>query len=80
MQQPSSDPHIETFEDADLSELAQEIPAVIDRARARWEDNPKHPAYARPVPVRSRNRRGQGSAQATTAEGEGAQQATLGLF
>ena len=80
VQRPSADPHIETFDDLDETGLTQEIPAVIDRARARWEDNPKHPAYARPVPVRSRNRRGQGSAQATTAEGEEAQQATLGLF
>ena len=80
VQRPSADPHIETFDDLDETGLTQEIPAVIDRAGARWEDNPKHPAYARPVPVRSRNRRGQGSAQATTAEGEEAQQATLGLF
>ena len=82
VQQPSSDPHIETFDDLDESGLTQEVPAVIDRARARWEDNPKHPDYARPVPVRSRSRRGQGSAQAqaTTAEGEEAQQAALRLF
>ena len=80
VQRPSADPHIETFDDLDETGLTQEIPAVIDRARARWEDSPKHPAYARPVPVRSRNRRGQGSAQTTTAEGEEAQQATLGLF
>ena len=80
VQRPSADPHIETFDDLDETGLTQEVPAVIDRARARWEDNPKHPAYARPVPVRSRSRRGQGAAQATTAEGEEAQQATLGLF
>ena len=80
VQKPSSDPHIEIFDDLDETGLAQEVPAVIDRARARWEDNPKHPAYARPVPVRSRSRRGQGAAQATTAEGEEAQQATLSLF
>ena len=72
--------YIETFDDHDLSELAQEVIAVTERARARWEDTPKHPAYARPVPVSRRNRRGQGSAQATTAEGEEAQQATLRLF
>ena len=80
VQRPSADPHIETFEGHDLSVLAEEVPAVTERARARWEDNPKHPAYARPVPVRSRSRRVQGSAQATAAEGEEAQQATLGLF
>ena len=80
VQKPSSDPHIETFDDLDESGLTQEVAAVIERARARWEDAPKHPSYARPVPVRPRNRRGQGSAQATTTEGEEAQQATLSLF
>ena len=80
VQRPSADPHIETFDDLDETGLTREVPAVIDRARARWEDNSKHPAYARPVPVRSRSRRGQAAAQATTAEGEEAQQATLGLF
>ena len=83
VQQPSSDPHIESFDDADLSGLAQEPPAVVERARARWEEAPKHPAYARPAPpARSRNRRGQGTAQDATAEGEAAeaQQQTLRLF
>ena len=83
VQQPSSDPHIESFDDADLSGLAQETPAVVERARARWEEAPKHPAYARPAPpARSRNRRGQGTAQDATAEGEAAeaQQQTLRLF
>ena len=59
VQQPDADPQIETFEGHDLSGLAREVPAVSERARARWEDTPKHPAYARPVPVRSRSRRGQ---------------------
>ena len=83
VQQPSSDPHIETFDDRDLPGLAQEVPAVTERARARWEDQPKHPAYARPAPpARRRNRRGQGSAQDATAGGEAeqAQQQTLRLF
>ena len=35
VQQPASDPHIETFDDVDESALAQEVPAVIERARAR---------------------------------------------
>ena len=80
VQRPSADPHIETFDGHDLSGLAHEVPAVTERARARWEETPKHPAYARPVPVRSRSRRGQGAAQTPTADGEDAQQATLGLF
>ena len=82
VQQPSSDPHIETFDDHDLSELAQEVPAVTERARARWVEAPKHPAYARPAPpARRRNRRQQGAAQGTNAETETDQaQQTLRLF
>ena len=84
VQQPSSDPHIETFDEADLSELAQEVPAVIERARARWEDAPKHPAYVRPAPPARRRRRQQGAAQDAAAEGGSApaqaQQQTLRLF
>ena len=79
VQQPSSDPHIETFEDTDLGKLAQEVPAVTERARARWEEAPKHPAYERPAPPARprRNRRQQGAAQDATAE---TQQQTLRLF
>ena len=83
VQQPSSDPHIETFDDRDLSGLTQEVLAVIERARAKWEEAPKHPARERPAPpARSRNRREQGGAQAGTAEGEAEQQQpeTLRLF
>ena len=70
VQKPSSDPHIETFDDGDLSGLAQEVPAVTHRARARWEETPKHPTYERPAPpARRGNRRRQGAAQASTAEG-----------
>ncbi len=64
VQQPSSDPHIETFDAADLTVLAQEVAAVTERARATWEETPKHPAYERPAPAaRRRNRRQQGAAQ-----------------
>ena len=71
VQKPSSDPHIETFEDGDLGSLAQEVSAVTDRARAKWEETPKHPAYTRPAPPAKRgNQRRQGPAQASTAEGE----------
>ena len=35
VQRPSSDPHIETFDDRDLSGLTQEVSAVIERARAK---------------------------------------------
>ena len=82
VQQPSSDPHIETFDDLDESWLAQETLAVVGRARARWEDDPKHPAHVRPAPpARRRNRRGRGAAQETaTAEDGAGQQQTLRLF
>ena len=75
VQQPSSDPHIESFDDADLCGLAQEVPAVIERARAKWEDEPKHPAHERPAPpARRQPRRSQAAAQAEAAETEAEQQ------
>ena len=83
VQQPSSDPHIETFDDADLTALAQEVPAVTERAKAKWEETPKHPAYERPAPPAKRrnNRRQQGAAQDANAETETDQtQQTLRLF
>ena len=84
VQQPSSDPHIESFDDPDLPGLTQEVLAVTDRARSRWEDAPKHPAHQRPAPQnRRRSRRKRGATQATTTEGEAAEQAqqqTLKLF
>ena len=80
VQQPSSDPHIETFDDLDVSGLTQEVSAVVERARARWEDAPKHPAHVRPAPpARRRNRRGQ-EASTETPEETQAQQQTLRLF
>ena len=75
VQQPSSDPYIEPVGASDLSGLAGEVVAVVKRAKARWETAPKHPAYTRPAPpARRRTRREQGAAQASTAEGETAQQ------
>ena len=83
VQQPSSDPHIESFDDLDLTGLAQEVPGVVERARARWEDEPRHPAHERPAPpARRRTRREQGPAPAPTAEAEPEQPQpeTLRLF
>ena len=75
VQQPSSDPHIESFDGPDISGLTQEVPAVIERARARWEDEPRYPAHARPAPsVRRRPSRSQASAQTGAAEGGAGQQ------
>ena len=51
VQQPSSDPHIEIFDDADLPALAQRVAAVTDRVRARWEEAPKKsPPTCAPAP------------------------------
>ncbi len=81
VQQPSSDPHIETFDGLDESGLTEEVPTVIQRARARWEENPKHPVYERPAPpAKSRKRRGQGTAKDADATAKTEQQETLKLF
>ena len=83
VQRPSSDPHIESFDEGDLTGLAQETLAVVERARARWEGNHKHPAHVRPdPPAGRRGRRGQGEAQDATGSAEEAQsqQQTLRLF
>ena len=82
VQRPSADPHIETYDHPDLSGLTQEILAVVERAKARWEDEPKHPAHVRPAPpARQRNRRGRGAAQETAPSSAVAeQQQTLRLF
>ena len=83
VQRPSADPHIETFDDGDLAGLTQEVSAVIERARAKWEDEPRHPAHVKPAPpARRQPRRAQGPAQAAAAEGGADQQQpeTLRLF
>ena len=83
VQQPSSDPHIESFDNLDESGLTQEVAAVIERARARWEESPKHPAYERPAPPARRQRRRQqetGQTANAETEAEQAQQQTLKLF
>ena len=83
VQRTSSDPHIESFDDRDLSGLTHEVSAVIERAQAKWEEELKYPAHARPAPPAKRQtRRSQGTAQAGSAEGEADQQQpeTLRLF
>lgn len=79
VQCPSSDPHVESFDEADLNGLAREIWAVTERAKAKWQETPKNPAYARPAPLaRRRNQRRRGAAQDATAETQ--EQQTLRLF
>ena len=57
VQGASSDPHIESFDDQDLSGLAQEVLPVIERAKAKWE--------GRTQASRSREARSPGQAQGT---------------
>ena len=71
VQRLSADPHIEAFDDPDLFGLADQFPAVVARARAKWEEEPMHPTFERPAaPPRQRNRRQQATAQPATTEGE----------
>ena len=63
--------------------LVQEVLAVTERARAKWEDEPRYPAHERPAPqARRRSRREQGETQANANEAEEDQQQpeTLRLF
>ena len=46
---PSSNPLIESFDDAVVSGLMQEVSMVVERARTRREDVRKLPAYDRPA-------------------------------
>ena len=75
VQQPAADPNIESFDDGDLSGLAQEVPAVIARARAKWEEAPKYPTDERPAPpARRQTRRSQAAAPAGPTAGGAEQQ------
>ena len=82
VQQPSSDPHIESFDDPDLFGLADQFPAVVARARAIWEEDPRHPAYVNPTPPPKQRNRRQQAADTPTADGETEQPQpeTLRLF
>ena len=83
VRQPSADPHIESFDRLDLLGLALQVPGVVERARDRWEEAPKYPAYERPAPPARRQRqRRQAPVEAATEEGETEQEQpeTLRLF
>ena len=63
--------------------LAREVPAVVERARARWEDEPMHPAYVKPAPpARPQRQRREAPVEAAREEGETEQEQpeTLRLF
>ena len=85
VQCPSADPHIESFDDPDLFRLADEFPAVVARAKAQWEEEPRHPAYVKPAPPpRQWRQRQQATVEADTTEGiaewEQQQPETLRMF
>ncbi|MCY4623960.1 MAG: hypothetical protein OXC99_03030 [Chloroflexi bacterium] len=74
-----ADPHIEAFDGRDLPALAREVPAVVERARARWEESPKHPAHTRPAPAKTatpakRRQRGAQAQSESQAPQDGAEQ------
>ena len=73
VQRPSTDPYFESFDGRDLSALAQEVLAVIERARTRWENEPKHPAHTKPSApakrqTRQRQKPPQGSASGASTD------------
>ncbi|MYC37385.1 MAG: DUF2958 domain-containing protein [Chloroflexi bacterium] len=83
VQRPSADPHIESFDGLDILGLALQVPGVAERARDRWEEAPKYPAYVKPAPPARRQRqRRQAPVEAATEQGETEQEQpeTLRLF
>ena len=83
VQQPSADPHIEAFDGLDLDGLAREVSGVAGRAKAKWEEEPRHPAHVKPAPpARRQRRREQAPVETAAEEGEAEQQQpeTLRLF
>ncbi len=79
VQRAGADPHIEAFDGRDLPALAREVPAVVERARAQWEESPKHPAHTRPVPAKTatpakRRQRGAQAQSESQAPQDGAEQ------
>ena len=49
VQRTGSNQHVEGFDGRDLPGSAQEIPTVIERAHAPWEDQAKYPAPRGPL-------------------------------
>ena len=79
VQQPSADPHFESFDGLDLLGLALQVPQVVERARARWEEAPKYPAYEKPAPPARRQRqRRQAPVEAATEQVAGQDANTQG--
>ena len=47
---PGADPHLEVFLETDPDVLLSELPGVVERAQARWAENPMRPKYSPPKP------------------------------
>ena len=48
VQEEDTDPVMETVEAGDLDEALGAVPAVLNRARGRWEESRRNPAYQGP--------------------------------
>ena len=47
-QKPGTDPIIESFQVPEITLLAQEIPAFMERAISQWEESPQYPKHVKP--------------------------------
>ena len=47
-QRPGTDPIIESFQVPEITLLAQEIPAFMERAISQWEESPQYPKHVKP--------------------------------
>ena len=47
---PGADPHLEVFLETDPDVLLSELPGLIERAEARWAENPMRPKHSPPKP------------------------------
>ena len=47
-QKPGTDPIIESFQVPEITLLAQEVPAFMERAISQWEESPQYPKHVKP--------------------------------
>ena len=47
-QRPGTDPIIESFQVPEITLLAQEVPAFMERAISQWEESPQYPKHVKP--------------------------------
>ena len=81
---PGADPHLEVFLETGVDVLLSELPGLIERARARWADNPMRPKYSPPKPKKqskkgNKQSSGQPSAQPPSADQPGNGQEQTGM-